>query len=222
MKSLILTFFPVVFTLIYVNCSKNKEAVTQFDDEFWSSPNEDAFVLFFRLSDAIKADSLFAGKIQFRLDSSRTVDEELENISAMKAWEFGSLLLGVSDELYSLFDTNTYRFNYQPLDSLLDAYGLISGRKLSGFPGAYVVKLIFSTDYNMPILAKEFDDIPGIWAATANYTGILPEGPPFDIYLEIDGNIYKFIFYINDWKNNYVHHWEVHVVDDRAELISEW
>ena len=117
--------------MISFSC-KHEIIDSTFNYEFWSPPSEEAFALFYLLSDEIKVDSIFAGKIQFRLDCARTVDEKLDSIFVKKPFEFGSLLLGVSDDLYDKFNTATYRFNYKPVDSLLNVYNLISGKKLSG------------------------------------------------------------------------------------------
>lgn len=99
---------------------------------------------------------------------------------------------------------------------------MIGGKKLSGFSGTYAVKLEFSIKYNMPVLAKAFEDIDGIWCSCANHCGILPEGPPYDIWLEIEGDLYKFTFNIKDWPNNKNFFWEIHVINDQVDLIAQW
>lgn len=142
-----------------------------FNSPFWSSPLEDSFILFFLESNLIRVDSTIAGKTQFRLDVARTVDVQLDTIHTFPSWEFGKLLLGVSDDLYDSFNLDNLRFNYPPLDSLLELHDVKSGRKTFGFSGSQVLALVFPNHYNMPILAKEFKDIPGIWAASSNGSG---------------------------------------------------
>lgn len=198
-------------SIIVISCHKD---ITEPSDKFWSVPTEESIRLVFRLSDSIKVDSLLAGEIQFRLDVSRTVDEELNEITVWKDWELGKLLLYPTNELYTNFDTTTYRFNYQPLDSLLDLYELKDGYKSYD-----LLSLIFPEYYNMRIFESIFEEIEGVRWVEPNYstsTGMCDT----DITLEIKDNLYIFIFSKTGLCGPL--YWEVHVVNDQAELINKW
>lgn len=193
-----------------------------FNSDYWSIPTDDASVLFFRQSDLVRIDSTLAGKIQFRLDVARTVDMELDSIQANVSWEFGKLLIKVPDSIYHFIDFQSRKFNYTPIDSLLVFYHLYDMDSLFQTGTDYWIALTFHRKYNMPVLGKKFEQIPGVIHATPNSMGVLPGGPPSDIYLTIESDTYIFTFVINDWDNNYIHHWKVQVVDTSAVLVDEW
>jgi len=214
------TFF-CYFLVITFSCSH----VTQVEDtKYWSEPTDDASVLYFRMSDKLTIDSILTGKIQYRLEIAQTIDNKLDSIHAMPPWEFGTLLLGISDTLYNRFSTTTLRFNFPPVDSVLDIYMPLSAKKLFQLPGLTRAAVIFDFNkkYNMPVLSEKFFGLEGVWSANPSYTGTLPEGTPFDIDLEIDNSIYKFWFYLNEWyyPNEENYFWEIHVNDDEVVFIE--
>jgi len=209
-----------VLLFIFLSCDKiitepqDKNNNTEAENEYWTIPEEDAVVLFFRMSDSIRVDSLKAGQIQFRFDEARTVCNEIAEFSVGKEWELGKILLRTTDELYTNFDTTTYRFNYEPLDSLLNVYELCFGYKRFN-----LIRLIFPKYYNIPILSQLFENMNGVIYADPNLyatLGICDE----DVTLEIIGELYKFIFSLTGSCSS--HFWEVHVINDQAELIVEW
>lgn len=133
------------------------------------------------------------------------------------------MLLGVTEELYYSFDEDICRFNNQPLDSLLDYYGALTGERMSGaWLGMYSINLEFNIYYNMLLLCDIFERVAVVRHANPNYYGYIGWGPNSDILLEIDDRLYKFIFYKKDVPNNNIHYWEIHVYDDQVQLIAEW
>lgn len=193
------------------------------NSQFWTQPEDDASILFFRLFDVIRLDSALAGKIQYRLNLARTVDSTLDTIHAMPDWEFGALLMEVTDSVFQLIDFDHKRFNCPPIDSLLLYFHLQNFHELPSVDGHHWLHLNFPHDYNMPMVGKAFETINGIIHATANYTGVFPEGPPFDINLIIDGMLYKFRFYLNlnFYPGANYHYWEVHVLDNRIVFVQK-
>lgn len=114
MFSKLFIFSAVILISIVILFSCNKNPINEYNNDyaFWLVPKGDALILFFRFSDELEVDSLFAGQIQFRLDCARTVDKKVDSIFAMRSWELGVLLLGISDDLYNNFNPETSRFNY--------------------------------------------------------------------------------------------------------------
>ena len=118
------------------------------------------------------------------------------------------------NELYENFDTTSCKFNYVPLDSLLNVYEIISGKKKGG-----LIRLIFPEYYNIPVLAQIVECVAGVTTAEPNQycrIGLCTE----DITIEITDEYYKFIF--SQIGSACRHFWEVHVVDDQAVFIAEW
>lgn len=189
----------------------------EFNSEYWSIPQEDSFILFFRMSDNLKIDSTLAGQIQYRLDIARTFDHTLDSLFAQPSWKFGELIIRIPDSIYTGIDFETMDFNHYPIDSINSIYGLRNIKKLSILDDDKWLMLLFDGIYNMPILKNEYKQVDGIISASANGIGFLPEGPDYDIYLDIEDYLYKFEFYLNE---NYApnapyHFWEIHVVEDK-------
>lgn len=222
--SLLLSLLFMIFIICY--CDKNPagESKTDNNKKYWSVPQEDSFALFFYLfEDYLKVDSLIAGRIQYSLDLARTVDNELDSIFARNQWEFGAMLLGVTEEYFYSFDEVSCLFNKQPLDSLLNYYSVLSGNTLSGASwGLYVIRLNFNIYYNMSLLCDKFEGVKGVRYANTNLYGYIGWGPGSDILLEIADRCYKFTFYKINVPNNNIHYWEVHVLNDQVQLIAEW
>ncbi len=182
----------ILFLLLLVfACSGNPTEPKKEDNKYWSEPTDEAIMLYFREFDSVRIDSLVAGEIQYRLDiAKRVVDDTTINVR--KDWEFGKMLLKTNDELYDAFDTTTtFRFNYQPLDSLLSLYELKSGYKLYD-----LIRLKFPEYYNMVTLSHIFNNVEGVNWAEQNAMSIRPICNE-DIRLVIDNEVYKFIFYGN-------------------------
>ncbi len=205
------------------NDTLHVEIALKFNSEYWAPPEDDAAILFFRMSDAIRLDSTLAGKIQYRLNIARTVDSILDTVHAFSSWAFGELLLEVTDSIYQLIDFDRLCFNYPPIDSLLMYFHLQNFYELPSASGQHWIHLDFPHNYNMPILAKSFEEIGGIIRAVPNYTGTLPEGKPFDIELTLDGLLYKFRFYLNPafFSDVMYHEWEIHVKDNQIIFVDK-
>ncbi len=182
-------------------------------EQYWTAPREEAIILFFRVSEAVRLESILAGEIQFHLERAKLVDDRLKGISAAKDWELGKLLVFTTAELYSSFDTTACRFGNTLLDSLLVVYEIERAIKRSG-----LLRLIFPKYYNMPVLAEIFGQIPGVRSAEPNYYGS-PGICDADISLAIIDNLYKFLFTRSGSCGYYF--WEVHVIDDSAKLVAE-
>ena len=210
-----LKYFVILIIAIplFYSCTENISE-PKAEKTFWTEPLEEGTILYFRLFDSERIDSLTSGEIQFRLNIAKTVIEDT-TLNVREDWRLGDLIIATSDELYNAFDTtSTFRFNYSPLDSLLSHYELKSGEKLYSF-----LRLKFPEYYNMVILSQIFSKVDGVIWAEQNVIG----GPGIcvdDISLEIDNEIYKFIFSRTGSCGYYF--WEVHVVDDSAEFIKEW
>jgi hypothetical protein len=203
----------ILFLFTYLSCDKNTtEPKPKL--HYWTSPTLDAVRLSYRLSDSVQLDSIFAGEIQFRLDVARTVDERLTEFPVWKDWELGKVLMFTTDELYSGFDTTTYRFNYQPLDSILSSYDIQSGYKRNG-----LIRLIFPQYYNIRILSEIISKVEGVNSAEPNHYDS-PGLCDRDIKLEIDDRLY--IFNFSEIGSMCRHYWEVHVIDDKIEYVTDW
>lgn len=210
-----IVFLVFIITLIF-GCTRNFTGPEDIEipdstKEYWKEPSLNATVLYFRLYDSMHLDSVKAGEIQYRLDVARTVNDTLLEFSVKKDWVLGDLLLFVNEELYSNFDTTTCLFSYQPLDSLFNEYQLKSGIK-----NRVYFKLKFPTNLNIPVFANIVNQVEGVTAAEPNQyggVGICDK----NIKLEIHDNLFKFFFIISGACG--YQSWEVHVVDDKAELV---
>ena len=216
--------FGILFIILYfISCSKNPiENEFTHEPEYWSAPQDDATILYFRDYNTLVVDSTIAGNIQFALSCARTVNDTLDEIVPLPSWVLGELILGVTDEMWDEFDTQTYRFNKEQIDSLLNHYCVISGEKKGTRLGSRYVKLKFTIIYNIPILAGYFRDIPGVTHSGANHVGTLPEGSMYDIWLEMVENRYIFTFKITTYTENKRTYWEVLVSGNHAEFIRRW
>ncbi len=206
-------YFIKIFILpiLIIACSENP-IDPKDEKKFWSVPSDEAIMLYFRQFDSVRLDSFVAGEIQYRLDIAKSVVDDT-TVKVRKDWEFGKLLLKTNDELYSAFDTTTtFRFNFQPLDSLLSLYELKSGYKLSG-----LIRLKFPEYYNMVTLSQIFNNVEGVNWAEQNAMARRPICNE-DIGLEIEKKVYKFIFNGNCPR----HFWVVQVVDDSITDITDW
>jgi len=203
----------ILLVLFVISC---EEDIPEDKEQYWTRPTIEATRLAFRLSDSIRLDSTFAGNIQFRLNKAREVNETLPLVTVWWDWELGKLQIQATDELISSFDTSAYRFNYPPVDSLLDLYEttFIEQRSHGWF------SIIVPEYYNIRILAGLFKTVDLILYAEPNIYGTLMICDT-DVSLEIEGELYKFIF--SRWGSMCpLRHWEVHVINDQAELIDEW
>ena len=239
----VLIFLVVTNILFFVCCIRDKGPLSLSDDtdsnlpiiptfhidpkyncDYWSIPTEDAFILFFQLYRTIKADSLFAGAIQYRLNQARTIDDKLNNIFPGSDWQLGVLHVGVSEELYNSFDSTTNRFGNASLDYLLEEFNLIRCVKRGmnrGINRKYV-KLYFNDDYNVSVLGDIFATIKGVRWAGPNGYGSLPEASHSGAILKIEEELFNFNFYQSNWQANNTHNWEIHVIDNKVTLIAEW
>lgn len=220
MKKLFIIFVFIVTISSLINCIKEKNAITQSEKHLWTVPTEESFIIFFRLFDEIKLDSLIAGNIQYRLDLAKTIDPELLAISPL-GWELGVIFLGVDLNLYDNFDTTTSRFNYIAIDTLLDKFELVKGVKRYKSSRNGYIKLSFYLNYNIRFLPEFFESIPGVNSAFPS--ALIPyPGYGNHIDLKINNNIYLFHFYSENIDLNYVRYWLIKVIDDRVKLLSEW
>lgn len=208
-----------IFRLILLAClilfgfGCEKNPVDTEDDTYWTTPEWDGVYLSFDHSDEIEVDSVLAGKIQYRLNVARNVDELLAGWGPFP-WLFSDqLILRVTDSVSACFDTSKLRFGIKELDSLLVRYPVWRVDKRS--PSSNKLVLYFINDYNMPKLAELFAKHEGITLASPN--GLAVFWPPPDLELTIDVDTYKFMF-IGGWESG--GNWEIHVVNDQATVIS--
>ncbi|MBA7484211.1 hypothetical protein ES707_19735 [subsurface metagenome] len=202
----------VCLILFGFGCEKNP--VDTEDYTYWTTPEWDGVYLSFHHSEDIEVDSVLAGNIQYRLDVARNVDEQLTGWGPFPHWLSDQLILNVTDDVSTRFNTSTLRFEIKALDTLLDRYPIWRGDKYSTSDNMLV--LYFVSDYNMPKLAEVFEGVEGVVFAEPN--GVDYIYPPPDVELTIDGDTYRFIF-IGGW--DYPGNWEIHVVNDQATVISE-
>ncbi len=204
----------VCLILFGFGCEKNP--VDTEDDTYWTTPEWDGVYLSFDNSDEIEVDSVLAGKIQYRLNVARSIDESLAQIKPLLKWPPQQLTIGPTTDLCARFDTSMLSFNVKALDALLAFYPLDRAKKSCGTSYIYChISLYFTKEYNIPVLARSFEGLEGVRYAEPNYLDYII--PPPDIDLTIDGDTYQFMF-ISGWY--YPGNWEIHVVNDQATVIS--
>jgi len=207
--------------LSWFGCSGEDVSVSNSaDDRYWTTPTEEAYMLYFEISSNLRADLAAVGKIQYRLDRARTIDRELYDVTKFPDWELGTLLVDVTPDLFAKFDSVSCRFNYKPLDEFLDRYPPLTIEKRFSY---FVFH--FTIDYNMPVLANYLSKISGVMYATANGIGTFPEVCLRDIHLVIAEELYRFYF-VRGGLECFLervdqHSWLILDMDDHVTLISK-